>query len=279
MSEYALENTCAPGFVIYGDVRELPFKDGFFDVVHSQGLFGYQQESDVKRAVAECHRIGRIQDHNVDSSEAEWHNEYRYITWQSRAWWDEHLKGPQILIACANYSCKEYAMQRWLDAVDNLDWPNKRMLLVDNSDTPEFYERWCERVSMIRIELQREPMNRRIALSMERIRQEFLASDATYWLNLESDVIAPPETIRVLLKHGQQACWTSHNYPDRTNPEQGMSGFGCSLFSRLLMEQTSFAQAPAETTCDGWYWRNEVQPRRLPVVELWGMLKIEHLNN
>src|ERR1051326_6523710 len=36
ISDYALKNTCAPGYVIKGDVLDIPFKDNRFDVVFSQ---------------------------------------------------------------------------------------------------------------------------------------------------------------------------------------------------------------------------------------------------
>src|SRR3990167_1448487 len=39
ISDYAIENTCAKGYVLKGSVTDIPFKDNRFDLVFSQGLW------------------------------------------------------------------------------------------------------------------------------------------------------------------------------------------------------------------------------------------------
>ncbi len=90
ISEYAVENS--HGNVVLGDVRDIPFKDNSFDVVHSQGLWDYIPKEDVKKAYAECLRVGKFQEHNIDTilDDAEWTKDF--ATHESREWWDEQFK-------------------------------------------------------------------------------------------------------------------------------------------------------------------------------------------
>lgn len=174
-------------------------------------------------------------------------------------------------------------MQAWLDAYDALDWPSKDMLLVDNSETAEFFQRWQYRANIVRLELQHEHPNRRIGLSMEFIRQQLLAGYYDHWFCVEADVIVPPETLKEMLKYNPDGRidWLSHNYPARGKGyESPMSGFGCSLFSRRLVAENDFADCPSDTSTDGWWWHNKIRPqgRRYVSLELWGLLDVRHID-
>lgn len=68
VSDYALANSCAPEWVRKGDIRQIPFPDGFFDVAHSQAVMGYFPESDVELAITECKRVGSQQFHSIDTN-------------------------------------------------------------------------------------------------------------------------------------------------------------------------------------------------------------------
>lgn len=67
-SVYAISQSCAPEYTQVGDVRSIPFENGFFDVVHSQAVHGYYPESDIEQAIAECKRAGSEQFHNIDTN-------------------------------------------------------------------------------------------------------------------------------------------------------------------------------------------------------------------
>ena len=92
ISQYALENTCAPGFVVYGDIRNLPFKDNRFDLVFSQGLLALLPEDQVDKAVAECHRVGKFQRHNIDHDKCVRLTQFK--TWKPIEWWNKKLEEP-----------------------------------------------------------------------------------------------------------------------------------------------------------------------------------------
>lgn len=274
VSEYAIANSCDREHVRLGSVLDLPFGAGLFDVVHSQGMFEYVAEPDVPAAIRECRRVGKLQDHAVDT-EADFGHRDGFATIKSADWWEQQIN-PKILVSCPTYDGKEYSIERWVAAVNALDWPSKEILLVDNSETPGFFERWCHRVPMLRFTIHGTPEHK-IAASMERIRKYFLAGNFRWWFNVEADVIVPPDMIRLLLGWGEQFDWLSHNYPNRCDQSKPMSGFGCSLFSRNIMQE-SFDGCPEGQYPDGWWWNSKIIPaRRYSVIEAWWASPIEHL--
>src|SRR3989338_1315080 len=64
VSDYAIENTCAKGYVLKASVEDLPFEDNSFDLVHA--ISAWEYVPDVEKAWSECKRVGRKQDHNIN---------------------------------------------------------------------------------------------------------------------------------------------------------------------------------------------------------------------
>lgn len=89
ISEHALDRTCCEHYVIPGDIRAIPFPDDFFDVVHTQGVWGYFPETDVACAWSECKRVGRVQHHNIDYDDDI--PEHQYLIIRPQEWWNERL--------------------------------------------------------------------------------------------------------------------------------------------------------------------------------------------
>jgi len=187
----------------------------------------------------------------------------------------------KIMVACPTYEGKEYCFEEYLRAYEALDWPAKELFMVDTSETPEFFDRWQGRLRWARIDGRGKGPNGKIAAGMEFIRNWFLRSDCDRWFNLEADVIVPPETLKLLmsLDRGMKMDWISHDYPvrgDHQIPNEWMSGFGCTLFSRKIIEENSFEDAPEETTTDGWYWNSKIKMNSYKTIEAWWLLDIKH---
>ncbi len=240
ISKYAVDNS--HGHVKQGDVRDIPY-DQKFDVVFSQGLWCHIPEEDLDKAWAECLRVGKYQEHYIDYEDP---GAPHFITEHSEEWWNERLPGiaikeyPRVLIACPTHELKEYAMQEWIDCVEAIEYPNKDILLVDNSPNENFYNRWKDKVPMVYLpDLdQSEVASARINASMMEIRRRFLDNNLAWWFNLEIDVIPPPEILTLLLKYPSD--WTSHDYEVRGGGGR-MTGIGCSLLSRSLVEAVNWA--------------------------------------
>lgn len=116
----------------------------------------------------------------------------------------------------------------------------------------------------------------RITQSMEIIRRYFLDGPWDRWFNLEADVIPPPNVIETMLEWGKNCDWISHSYPPRSGSGQ-QQGIGCSLLSRKLVQEFTFA-ALGDNPPDGGFW-GQVLPRinEFPTMELWGVMDIKHL--
>lgn len=89
VSDYALSQSCAPEWVQKGDIRNIPFPDDYFDVVHSCSVFGYTPEKDVYQSISECLRVGKIQSHAIDYETSP--PSYGYKFMKPREWWYERL--------------------------------------------------------------------------------------------------------------------------------------------------------------------------------------------
>lgn len=93
VSDYALSEKCSD-FLIKGDMRDIPFPDNYFDVVHSWAVFGYVDEEGTEKAIKECKRLGNHQYHTIDlvQSELSPNYSYDYIFMKPKEWWDERIK-------------------------------------------------------------------------------------------------------------------------------------------------------------------------------------------
>gem|GEM_PF-6976110 len=281
ISDYALENSCAKGYVLKGSVTDIPFKNGFFDVVYSQGLWEYVKETDIDKAWAECNRVGKIQEHNIDPI-GSGIDEENFVNLKTIEEWKKRLQVPKILVACPTHQVKEYCFQEWIDNVKNLTYPNYDILVVDNSPDDSYVKKWGDQVPMIHLSNQdQDPqrMGNRICKSMAVIQKHFLAGNYTHWMNIEADIIPPKDVIETLLKYGQDADWISHCYKTLPTGDTVQQGIGCSLLSRKLM--TDFDWSKADDTPDSELW-NFAKPKmreddKYKTVEIWGVMDVKHL--
>lgn len=96
-SEYALENSCIPDYIVQGSATNMPFKDKEFDVVFSQGLFEYLTDDEIDKVWLECQRVGKKQYHVIDPYDGSTQAE-KFVTKQSLDWWKGRLKTEQNCI-------------------------------------------------------------------------------------------------------------------------------------------------------------------------------------
>lgn len=171
-------------------------------------------------------------------------------------------------------------MQDWIDSVNGLNYPDYEIRQFDNSPTEDFMSRWKHKVPMEHIKVESPFSYERICKTMERMRLYFLDSDADYWLNIESDIIVPPDTIQTLLDFGDFD-WISHMYAPRGYVKRTMGHFGCALFSRRFMEKIDFNfEIPAGHQTDTWLWvrlvdRDDFNDFKL--LDVFNVLDVEHI--
>ena len=266
ISDYAIENTCAKGYVIKGDVRDIPFKDNRFDLVFSQGLWTYIPEDEVDAAAKEVHRVGRKQLHNIDHDKCLFLP--HFITWKPIEWWNEKLAKPKVLVACPTHISKDYSFQKWIDVVTKLTYPNYEIFVVDNSPNGEMVAKYGSRIPMVHLKVDSEDKMIRINNSMEVIRQKFLNGNYTYWFNLECDVIPTTDILDILMKFTPQADWIGHAYPlkERGDDLQVSSGIGCTLLSREIVKDYSFEGV--DESPDAAFWA-VAQQKKVKTAEIY----------
>ncbi len=274
ISQYALENS--HGYVREGDIRNIPFASDSFDVVHSQGVWGYFPEEDIQKAWAECKRVGKIQHHNIDYLDEI--IEHQYLLKKSQEWWKNQFY-PKILIACPTHIVKDYSTQRWIDNIKKFTYPNFDTLLIDNSPTNEMVDKWKDKTNIRKIDTTGiEALTcMRMNLSFEEIRKEFLAGDYKWLATIESDIIPPHNVLEFMIETGKDADWISHAFPNRRSQTQDEQGIGCCLFSRRLMEAHDFGSLGDNYTSDGGLWMKVRPDRRFKTMELWNYIDIVHL--
>jgi hypothetical protein len=187
----------------------------------------------------------------------------------------EKQKCMKLLVAAPQHECKEYAFRFWIDAVNNIIVPHDT-LVVDNSPSIMFSVKWGTEVPMVWENCGSDKPYRRITKSMELIRGYFLSSEYTHWLNIETDVIVPPDIATFMLAHSEGVDWLNFPYPYRNR--QITTGFGCALFSRRIMEHESFSCAPDDYAPDAWFWDKVYQKHSVSWIRD-SSLKLEHLSN
>lgn len=279
-SDYAVLNTCAPGYVLKGSVVDIPFKDNSFDLVYSTGLWEYVPEDEVDKAVKEAWRVGSKQEHNIDADDTIWQDEYRYITWKPRDWWTKKLERPnKVLVTCPTFDGKEYCFQKWIDMAKNLSYPNYDILVVDNSKTEAFFDKYKTQIPMIHLDFtgQKDDGMYRVCRSMAEVQRHFLKGNYTHWMNIEADNIPPKDIIQILMQYGSDSDWVSHGYSSIPGGAL-QQGIGCSLLSRKLMTDFDWSDTTiADDSPDAELWSWVQKRGGYKTVELWYITNVEHL--
>jgi ubiquinone/menaquinone biosynthesis C-methylase UbiE len=276
VSDYALENSCAKGYIVKAHASKLPFADNSFDVVHSNGLFGY--DDNVDEIVKELYRVGKIQDHNIDTSECDLQPEFKISNVKPRNWWNEKLKKPnKVLVTCPVYDGKAYCFDEWVKMAKSLTYDNYDILVVDNSKTEDFYNKYKDQISMIHLDFtgQKDDGMYRVCKSMAEVQQHFLKGDYTHWMNIEADNIPPPNVIETLMKYDGD--WVAHTYP-AGNGVGFMAGIGCSLLSRKLMTDFDWSDTSiADDSPDSELWNWMQDKEGYKTVEIYKEMDVKHL--
>lgn len=271
-SDYAVANSCAPGHVLNASVLDIPFRSGFFDAVHSQGVFEYIAEDKIDEALVECRRVGRVQLHTADHEGSEV-DEEQFATRKPKEWWGQQLDSPDILIACPVHAKKGYSLQRWIDNAASFSYPHTSIIIADTTEDDSLRESFRGKANFIAVGGGWGWGG--VAVAMNRIREYFLANKHfRYWFNVESDILPPRGCIEQMLRYGAGADWISHCFPRRLGGGFDQ-GIGCSMLSRRLMENFSWPDTRDTPDCALW---EQVRPlNQYQVVEMWGFFQCQHL--
>ena len=118
------------------------------------------------------------------------------------------MKNPKVLIGCPTYFGKEYSLKQYKKAVDEIDYNNFEVVLIDNSDSKIDNGKYFEKIKNIGLSVIKSKTFRgkrdTIVFSRNLLRAKVLEENFDYFLSLEQDVIPPPDVIKKLLSSGKE---------------------------------------------------------------------------
>ena len=96
-----------------------------------------------------------------------------------------------------------YCTKEYLESIKNLSYPNYDILLVDNSETEEWYNQIKESsgVKIVRHGYDKPTVKERMVACRNYLRSYALENGYDYFLDLDQDVIPPRDVIERLLSH------------------------------------------------------------------------------
>ncbi|MFA5175666.1 MAG: hypothetical protein WC413_00180 [Candidatus Nanoarchaeia archaeon] len=120
---------------------------------------------------------------------------------------------PKILVGCPTSIHKEYCFDKYLKGIKDLTYKNFDVLLVDNSDTLDYYNKIKDKINTIRFEPKMINVRYKLAESRNLIVDKVLKEGYDYFLSLEQDIVPPTDIIERLLKHNKEIiCGVYYNY-------------------------------------------------------------------
>ena len=126
---------------------------------------------------------------------------------------------PKVLVGCPTSFHKEYCLNEYLEGLKNLTYPNFDILLVDNSDNDDYFEKLKEKVPVIKINLQNEILRVKLANSRNILRKKVIEEKYDYFLSLEQDIVPPKDIIERLIGNNKDIIsGVYYNYFDSYPP-------------------------------------------------------------
>lgn len=115
---------------------------------------------------------------------------------------------PKILVGapvCGHY---EFCIDRYLDALKNLDYPNYEVLLVDNTENDGFFEKLKgfvkdTKINVIRAGNEEPSIKMKMVIGRNLLREKALKEGFDYFFNLDQDVIPPLDVLKRLIVHNK----------------------------------------------------------------------------
>jgi hypothetical protein len=193
----------------------------------------------------------------------------------------------KVLIAAPTAKVKDYALERYVAASKAFTYEHRHHLIIDTTyDDGEHAEmlRGLDFAEILAVPSNPSVLTLAVTQAWEKyIIPHAWALEYDYILSLESDIIAPPETVDFLLDAARQfeAAIVGHSYERRRNPQvyplsyaKGLlrQSLGCTMFKTNVIES-------GENCLDYFevYLWDKARYLGLPMVHLENVLTLEHL--
>jgi GT2 family glycosyltransferase len=183
-----------------------------------------------------------------------------------------------VLVAAPTYRGKRYAIVEYIEAFRAYSYPNRDLLLVDNTGDDGAYAAWLERefnVGVRHIEPALEFEDTFIAAWQ--VICDYAVEHRYGWvLSLEDDVVGPPLLIDTLLNAAAYvgAPFVTHTYPYHDQKPGFYQGMGCTLMATGLLYE-AMKRTKESGLVEGSVY--EVA-KEMSHISLHGLLPVRHLD-
>jgi len=106
---------------------------------------------------------------------------------------------PKILVGCPTADAKSYCLDRYVEGLKSLTYPNFDILLIDNSATSNYFDRIKSLDLPVEKDSPQTKIHDSIVHSRNILRHKVIEGNYDYFLSLEQDVIPPKDIIERLL--------------------------------------------------------------------------------
>lgn len=212
-------------------------------------------------------------------------------------------KFSKVLVGCITWDRKEKYLERYIRRVKGLTYPNYDILLVDSSETENYYKKLkkIEGINVLKSEHIHAPPSyiENYHNALNRLREYFLMHSYEYLMSIEQDMLPPPNIIESLMFYNKPAVGVAYRmsdwqwcvydydidkdeydfdtYPPLIKQGKGLlkvggCGMGCVLIKRELLEEFTF---DGDKYHDTFFW-GRIRKAGIPVYILTPM-EIDHL--
>jgi hypothetical protein len=110
---------------------------------------------------------------------------------------------PSVLIMTPIYDKKDYCLKKFLEHSNNISYPNKKHIFIDNSEGMD-YTKKLRKMGLIAYHVERGQNTREsLARAQNFGRRYAIENKFDYLFSLESDVMVHPDIIQRLMIHGK----------------------------------------------------------------------------
>jgi len=143
----------------------------------------------------------------------------------------------RVMLGSAVNEHKGYILDKWIERVKELTYPNLDIALVDNTRSERYAERIRLLVSGTPVKIVRDvwcsDFRGRMVTSHNKIREKFLNSKASYVFILDQDVIPPVDVVERLVKHKKDVVVGLYKlYLDKGATDAEKSELNCCWYER-----------------------------------------------
>ncbi len=112
----------------------------------------------------------------------------------------------KILIGCLVSKHHEYCTKEFLEGLNLIEYDNFEIILIENSDTKEFYNKLMKQIKnikVIRYGNNIRSVQEKLTKCRNYLRNIFLKGDYEYFLSLDQDVIIPKYCLKKLIEENK----------------------------------------------------------------------------